>query len=103
MLTTTTGPDAARLADSVGFAERLFSVLAADGAPDGLATKSAAYAAYMAAVRALQEHPASDTISAADEAAHTWAGACHAAGVRFGVAAEALRQPLLAGGSSSPW
>ncbi len=96
MSTPTTGPDAARLADPVAFAERLFSVLAADGAPDGLATESAAYAAYTAAVRALQEHPASDTISAVDEAAHTWGGACHTAGVAFGIAAETLRRSLLA-------
>ncbi len=98
MPTTTTGPDAARLADPVAFAERLFSVLAADGAPDGLATDSAAYAAYTAAVRALQEHPASHTVTVVDEAAHAWGGACHAAGVRFGVAAEQLRQALLVGG-----
>ncbi len=98
MSTPATGPDAARLADPVAFAERLFSVLAADGAPDGLATESAAYAAYTAAVRALQEHPASDTISAVDEAAHAWGSACHTAGVRFGIASEQLRQALVAGG-----
>ncbi len=98
MSTPTTAPDAARLADPVAFAARLFAVLAADGAPDGLATEGAAYAAYAAAVRALQEHPASHTVTVVDEAAHTWAGACHEAGIRFGIAAEQLRRSLVTGG-----
>ncbi len=91
------------LGDPVSFANHLYSTLAADGIPDAMSTETDAYRAFVVAIRALSErHPdealMGGTITTADEAAHTWAGEVHAAGVRFGVAAETLRRSLLAGG-----
>lgn len=101
------------LDDPVAFAHQLYRDLAAAGEPRLLEAAPVAYRAFQAAVRAIR---ATDRAAAADGpgdgliedvamAAHDWAGESHAAGIEFGIAAEALRRALLASaaGPRIPW
>ncbi|MDP9354401.1 MAG: hypothetical protein M3R02_03820 [Chloroflexota bacterium] len=111
MTTTTTAPAAVApfLDDPAAFAHALYSELAAAGEPRLLEFAPVAYQAFMAALRAVKAAgPApveGETVERLDVAAHDWASACHAAGIEFGAAAEALRRSILASaaGPRLPW
>ncbi len=93
------------LDDATKFAAELYSNLGADGEPRVLDPAGPAHEAYQVALQALEQRPPDAPVTTAqivalDEAAGNWASASHEAGIRFGVAAEQLRQSLLAGASS---
>ncbi len=82
------------LNDAVEFAEDLTAVLfAADArflehAPDERR-------AFMDALGTLKDQVPAETLTKIEEAAERWADACHAVGVRWGVAAEGFRKGVV--------
>jgi hypothetical protein len=90
------------LDDPVAFAHALYGHLAADADPRVCDPASADGDIYKSAFEVLrarypQEAAFGGGLTALDEAAMTWTGASHAAGIAFGIAAERLRRALTAG------
>ncbi len=91
------------LDDPERFAAHLYAELAAAGEAHVLNPAATASQAFKDAISTLKRaHPdevgVGLPVTIADEAGFDWASESHAAGVRFGVAAETLRRALLAGG-----
>ncbi len=84
----------AKINEPQTFAEDLSSALFAvdrrflDHAPDERR-------AFMAALGALKDQAPAEVLTKIEEAAERWADACHAVGVRWGVASEDLRRGVL--------